>query len=514
MKSKTMKLSMAILLSGFFFFSTSPAFATIDELVIEEASIARFSGSWFQIGRQIGAAYPDYILEFSNSMKIALFFVGLGSGWNASTAQTYYDLIEDTLPQNAKDHMAGLAVGMTESLPISYETAWDAVVTQNMAVEMLNMADNMETIPDPNAFEIRGCTGLAVTSDNGTFLCHNTDATYIGGDNIVLIMYWEPDNGDYGYMTMDPPGWADVNYALNDQKIAITLNAGGHHTQAEIGMPINFMLRNIMEQASTLTEAISLLEDYLDDGRNFGIAGALLHIVDFNNSTMAKIQVMSDDLDITYGETSPFGTTYVASANHFVGDFVRDLDYDYPTSIERYQRLLELVDETEIFDLDACWNILKDTDNGSATNNTISRFEGSTATIFGNIFTEDGMYYTMGPPHAYLEKYGEPKYISFDEISTLEPRTFTATPKAFQVILEWEVHDKDSIKGYNLYRSNTQNGPYDDKINTELLTTTTYTDKWLWNRKRVYYKLGVVFNDDTESKRSIVNATPKLIYWF
>ncbi len=60
-----------------------------------------------------------------------------------------------------------------------------------------------------------------------------------------------------------------------------------------------------MEQASTLDEAVSVLQDYLDDGGNFGIAGALLHIVDFNNSTMAKIQVMSNEIDISYGEESP-----------------------------------------------------------------------------------------------------------------------------------------------------------------------------------------------------------------
>lgn len=507
------KRVVTLILTGIVFAWHPPVFASVDELTIETPAICRYTGSWFQIGRQIGAAHPDYILEFSKSMEIALLFVGMSSGWNASHVETYYSLIEDIVPENIKDHMAGLAVGITETLPVSYETAWKAVLTQNLATEMLNMARNMDTVPDPNAIEVRGCTGLAVTSDNGTFLCHNTDATDGGGDNIVQIMVWQPDNGDYAYMTMDPPGWADTNYALNEKKIGVTLNAGSHHVGAEIGLPINFMLRNIMEQASSLDEAVTILEDYLADGNNFGIAGALVHLVDFNNHTLAKVQVMSDEIDVTYGEAAPFGATYIASANHFVGDFVRDPDYTYESSEMRYQRLLELVAETQTFDLTACWNIMKDTDGGEASTTTISRAGDSSATIFGSIFTEDGMYYTMGPPHAYFEKYGTSGYIGFDEISSLEPRTLTATPRAFGVILEWTVHDASEIKGYNLYRSTGQSSTY-DKINSELLTNTTYRDQWLWNRQRYYYQLEIVFNDDSTSMRSIVHATPKLIYWF
>jgi len=502
-----------VVLLGFFFVWPPSSFASVDALTIQTPAICRYTGSWFQIGRQIGAAHPDYILEFSKSMETALFFVGLSSGWNAAHVETYYGLIEDIVPENIKDHMAGLAVGITETLPVSYETAWQAVLTQNLAVEMLNMARNMETVPDPDAFVIRGCTGLAVTSENGTFLCHNTDATDGGGDNIVLIMYWEPDNGDYAYMTMDPPGWADTNYAMNEKKIGVSLNAGSHHVGADIGLPINFMLRKIMEQAASLDEAVAILEDYLDAGNNFGIAGALVHLVDFNNHTLAKVQVMSDEIDITYGETATAGATYIASANHYVGAIVRDPDYSYESSEIRYQRLLELVAETETFDLSACWDIMQDTNDGEAGANTISRADGSTATIFGNIFTGDGMSYTLGPPHAYFDKYGEAGYIGFDEISALEPKTFTATPRAFGVILEWAVHDASRIKGYNLYRATRQNGPY-APINSELLTDTTYRDQWLWNRQRYYYKLQVVFNDDSTVMRNIVNATPKLIYWF
>ena len=370
------------------------------------APVKSFTGSWYEIGRQVGRTFPDNIIEFGDIMTAVLLYVGPGNGW---TPQIFYDTTLEWIPQSVQQHMQGMAMGITEVRPISYATAWDLVLTQNMAVELLNMAKNIVPIPTP---EVLACTSFGVTSSEGSFLAHNTDAQSTG-KNTTAIMYWKPTNGDFAYLTMDPPGWADVAFGLNEKGIGVTLNAGNPNTAAAMGMYPNFLVRYSMEHVSTLEEAVGMFEDHLAEGNTFGPTGALIHYMDFNQNTMAKIQLRSEEIEVTYGQQSAYGATYIGSANHFVGDFSPDPDYYYESSDERYKRLVALMEQTETFDLNACWSILSDTNGGEPTSNTISR-KGSWVSggpVFGHIFTADGIYYTLGMPHAYLEEYGEPQFL-------------------------------------------------------------------------------------------------------
>ncbi len=225
----------------------------------------------------------------------------------------------------------GMAEGLVEVRPISPAIAWDLVLTQNMAVDLLNMANNMSPVPNPPVALIlnmlRGCTGFAVSSGAGTFLCHNTDAQGVAGVNTSTIMYWYPSNGDYAYLTFDPPGWADVAFGLNEKGIAVTVNAGAPNSDAVIGYYYTFMTRYAMEHAATLDEAVAVFEDVFDRDETFGPTGALIHFVDFNTGRMAKIQLRSGVMEVTYGEERVPGVVSIGSANHFVGDFNPDPSY-------------------------------------------------------------------------------------------------------------------------------------------------------------------------------------------
>ena len=267
---------------------------------------------------------------------------------------------------------------------------------------------------------LRGCTGFGVSSSAGTFLAHNTDAQGTPGVNTSAIMYWYPSNGDYAYLTFDPPGWADVAFGLNEKGIGVTVNAGAPNSDAVIGYYYTFMTRYAMEHAATLDEAVAVFEDVFDRGETFGPTGALIHFVDFNTGRMAKIQLRSEVMEVTYGEERVPGVVSIGSANHFVGDFNPDPSYYSQSSWMRYDRLLDLLnDGAASFDLDGSWDILRDThdgtpdDDGLADYNTISKqgdFGGS-STTFGTIFTKDGMYYALGRPDAYFVQYPEAQFV-------------------------------------------------------------------------------------------------------
>ena len=428
------------------------------------APIALFKGSWYEMGRQAGVKYAHLIMSFGNLFGWVVNFKP-SELW---TAQAYYDAIKGLLPQSYKDHLDGMADGLVEAFPaLSREAAWSIVVALNMGTELLNMT-NMAAIPPPGQNEILGCTGFAVTSPAGTFLCHNTDAQ--GTINGSVIIYWQPDSG-YSYMTMDPPGWADVGFGLNEKGIAVTTNAGNPNDNASIGLPPNIMLRRVMEEAATLEEAVALFQGWLDNGSSFGTGGALLHIVDFNQNKMAKIQLRSKVIEVTYGRRhqADNSTTYVGSANHFVGDFNPDPNFSYPSSFERYARLMDLLDNaTEDFTLDRCWSVLRDTKDGPATNKTISRISeqpGQGKTVFSTIFTPEGMYYSLEPPHLYFGQFAEAQFIGKPAAPGFTiVDTFTTKPRIIFSRLDWTTSFETAGSSFNIYRSTSRDGGY-RKIN-------------------------------------------------
>ena len=480
------------------------------------APVAVFKGSWYDIGRQVGRTFPDSIIDFSNIMRTVLNYVGPGHGW---TPEKYYDEVKDLEPQSATDHMRGMAAGLADVRPMNYETAWDIVLTLNMATELLNM-ENMSSIPDaPPSYELHGCTGFAVSSDAGTFFGHNTDAqSMVNGS---AIMYFQPDNGDYSYITIDPPGWVFVGYGLNEKGIAVTTNYGAPCPDSLIGLNPNLMLRTVMEHAATLEEAVALFEEFSASGNVFGPSGAIVHIVDFNQSTMAKIQVRTGDIDITYGEQSPYGVDYIGSSNHFVGDFNVDPGYYYESSWKRYETLMRLLTETETFDLQACWRVLSDTGQ-EKPNNNISRTGGfgQSVTTFGTIFTGEGMYYTLQAPHRYFQEYNDPQFLSFP-YSGVTISSSSALPRFRKVILTWTTDSEADCTGFNLYRMEKKGGEA-VKLNDALIpaqgsaaggATYTFTDADLTNRKTYYYRLESVAGNGAATMLDVMSATPRALFW-
>jgi hypothetical protein len=368
---------------------------------------ASFKGSYKEIGRQVARTYPDFIID----AVVSVF--GGGLGITPDVAQSQYDAIEDVIPDSIKDYMEGMALGLTEVRPLSYETAWDMVVVNSFAINTLNIPSD-----DSNAKDLFGCTAFAVSSEAGTFLAHNTD-NQKGYEHNGAVIYVQPTNGDNSYLHQTTPAFVDVMLALNDKGIAVTFNVGNPNVNATMGLPPVFMVRYVMEKASTLKEAVDYFTDFIDDGNKYGYGGAIFLLVDFNDSSMAKIQVRSEKVKVTYGEELKSGVTYLATTNHFDEDFRSDdPDYYYESSFKRYERLMELLPALTTYDVDSCWTILTDHGDGDPDNNTICRDGNMTGTTVSHVFTADKMYYTLGRPNKYLELYDNPIAIDFPKTST------------------------------------------------------------------------------------------------
>ena len=244
------------------------------------SALNTFTGSYESIGRQIATTYPDSIIYMADVFSIL--------GVTPQLAQSQYDAIEDLIPQSIKDHMQGMAFGLTEVRPFSYEAIWNTVLVTSFAINGLNTPD-----PVAPSKETFGCTAFAVSSTAGTFLAHNTDNSK-GSEHNGALMHIIPDNGDNSYLHLFAPGFVDVGLGLNDKQIGITYNVGRPNNNPLEGLPPLFMVRYVMEKASTLEESVSYFTDFLDEGNTYGYGGAIFLIFDFKDDSMAKIQVKSD----------------------------------------------------------------------------------------------------------------------------------------------------------------------------------------------------------------------------
>jgi hypothetical protein len=102
----------------------------------------------------------------------------------------------------------------------------------------------------------------------------------------------------------------------------------------------------------------------------------------------------------------------------------------------------------------------------------------------------------------------------------IELSSFTATPKAGNVILQWSTESETDNAGFNLYRSKSADGEY-SKINSTLIpaqgsstqgASYEFTDTNVQNRKTCYYKLEDIALNGTSTMHGPVSAKPRLIY--
>jgi hypothetical protein len=104
--------------------------------------------------------------------------------------------------------------------------------------------------------------------------------------------------------------------------------------------------------------------------------------------------------------------------------------------------------------------------------------------------------------------------------TVVELSSFTATPRAGKVILQWSTESEIDNAGFNIYRATAENGEY-VKINPFLIpaqgsstqgASYEFIDTTVQNRKTYYYKLEDIDLNGTSTMHGPVNATPRLIY--
>jgi hypothetical protein len=135
----------------------------------------------------------------------------------------------------------------------------------------------------------------------------------------------------------------------------------------------------------------------------------------------------------------------------------------------------------------------------------------------GFILTSNGYYALSFYNH--VIPVNSPKLTIYSNETIINISTFTATPKAGKVILNWSTASEIDNAGFNLYRAETEDGEY-IKINDSLIpaqgsstqgASYEFIDNDVKNRKTYYYKLEDIDLNGTSTMHGSVSATPR---WF
>lgn len=186
-----------------------------------------------------------------------------------------------------------------------------------------------------------GCFAtLLPTKDNNWVIGRNFDFDVDGMFDREKILKWSFPNNGIPYLSVIWAGMVGGVTGVNREGIYVSINAAGSDDFARVGMPTTIMVKNILTEATSIAEAVKILEmspAFITD---------IFLIGDRKTGKTAIVEKSPKRMDIRYPENAQ------VIANHLMGSIWKGDENNYNrtvnlTSESRYNRGLELLKEVE-----------------------------------------------------------------------------------------------------------------------------------------------------------------------
>lgn len=190
-----------------------------------------------------------------------------------------------------------------------------------------------------------GCTSFAAwgTHTESGHLLIGRNFDFQAGecfDKNKIVIRVQGDRG-HSFMSVSWPGMAGVVTGLNDRRISVTINAGSSADTRSIGTPVSFVIRQVLQHAGSLDEAIAIIrasEVFVSD--SYLIA---------DGKTGAAVVVEKTPSRCSVRTTSK---QYMICSNHFLTEDLKEDPGNRAymvegTSVIRHERMESLVQEAK-----------------------------------------------------------------------------------------------------------------------------------------------------------------------
>lgn len=195
-----------------------------------------------------------------------------------------------------------------------------------------------------------GCSSFAVWDDktvNGELLVGRNFDFYMGDDfaEEKLIAFVNPNHG-HKFISYSWGGMVGVVSGMNDQGLSVTINAGKSEIPLVAKTPISIVVREILQYASTIDEAIEIAKK-----REVFVSEAIF-IGSGKERRAAIIEVSPDNFGVYEVDNSP----KIICSNHFQSDAYKEDERNSKWVAEshsqyRFDRMEELISKKNKLDV-------------------------------------------------------------------------------------------------------------------------------------------------------------------
>lgn len=197
-----------------------------------------------------------------------------------------------------------------------------------------------------NDMMLVGCSSMAVwgdkTEDGSLLIGRNFD--FYAGDGFALnklISFIKPESG-YAYMSVAWPGMIGVVSGMNEKGLTATINAGKSKIPWSAKTPITLLVREIIQYASTIEEAVAIAKSkkvFVSESIMIGSAADKRAVI----------------IEVSPGKTGVYevrNSNQLICSNHFQSEtYKKDKRnkkwMEESHSVYRYQKMEELLQPTE-----------------------------------------------------------------------------------------------------------------------------------------------------------------------
>jgi tetratricopeptide (TPR) repeat protein len=185
-----------------------------------------------------------------------------------------------------------------------------------------------------------GCTSFGTWRGDDTTMIIGRNFDFYVGDNFAedkIVAFVSPSQG-YKYMTVTWGGFIGAVSGMNDQGLAVTINAAKTSIPSGSATPVSLVAREILQYAQNIEQAVEIAKK-----RKMFVSESFL-VASANDNKAIVIEKTPENLDV-YDPNK----NYIVCANHFqskgLGKIKSNIEQvNESASAYRYKRVMQLID--------------------------------------------------------------------------------------------------------------------------------------------------------------------------
>jgi len=274
------------------------------------------------------------------------------SGFSRGLLKDMIGFFNRDLEKNVTEEDKEEIYGISESASPKFQylgTNYQRILNYHAAHDIGHAVQNLALV---------GCTSFGTwgsrSADGSMIIGRNFD--FWVGDNFSkdkIVAFFNPSQG-HKFMIVTWGGFIGAVSGMNDQGLAVTINAAKSEIPTASATPVSLVTREILQYAGNIDQAIAIAKKRkMFVSESFLVASAADHKAIIIEKTPDRLDIYDPHKD------------EIMCANHFQGSILKNSkrnreQMDQSASVYRYQRLEELLDSTPKNTVAATVAILRD----------------------------------------------------------------------------------------------------------------------------------------------------------